>query len=150
RLGIVVDLAHAGHETARGALKVSTQPMIISHTSFDLRPGKNPPMAKMMAPRLSRKEHARVDAGGGGGVWTKLSDSMGEFVAGSKALADAIGIDHVGIGSDTDILSSRAGQSTNTPGLACPADSSRRPSRRCYSRASRPARSPRSAAATSA
>ena len=122
RLGIVVDLAHASHETVLGALKVSTQPVIISHTSFDQRAGKNPRMAKMMAPRLISKDHARVvaDAGGVIGVWTKLSDSMGEFVTGIKALVDAVGIDHVGIGSDTDILSPRAGQSTNAawPGLS--------------------------------
>ena len=106
----------------KGALKVSTQPVIVSHTSLDTRAGKNPRMAKMMAPRLISKDHARVVADSGGviGVWTKLSDSMSEFVAGIKALADAIGIDHVGIGSDTDILSSRPGQSTNAawPGLS--------------------------------
>ncbi len=122
RLGIVVNLAHASHETVLGALKVSTQPVIVSHTSFDTRPGKNPRMARMMAPRLISKDHARVvaDAGGVIGVWTKLSDSMGEFVGGIKALADAIGIDHVGIGTDSDILSSRPGQSTNAawPGLS--------------------------------
>jgi membrane dipeptidase len=122
RLGIVVDLAHASHETVKGALKVSTHPVIVSHTSLDSRAGKNPRMAKMMAPRLISKDHARVVAGAGGviGVWTKLSDSMAEYVAGIKALVDAIGIDHVGIGSDTDILSSRAGQSTNIawPGLS--------------------------------
>ncbi len=114
RLGIVVDLAHASHETVLGALKVSTEPVIVSHTSLDSRAGKNR-MAKMMAPRLISKEHARVvaDAGGVIGVWTKLCDSMGEYVTGIKALADAIGVDHVGIGTDTDILSSRAGQSTN-------------------------------------
>ncbi len=122
RLGIVVDLAHASHETVKGALKVSTQPAIVSHTSLDTRAGKNPRMAKMMAPRLISKDHARVvaDAGGVIGVWTKLSDSMGDYVAGIKALVDAVGIDHDGIGSDTDILSPRAGQSTNAawPGLS--------------------------------
>jgi membrane dipeptidase len=122
RLGIVVDLAHASHETVLGALKVSTRPMIISHTSLDTRTGKNPRMAKMMAPRLISKEHARVvaDAGGVIGVWTKLSDSLGEFVGGLKALADAVGVDHVGIGTDTNILSAQANQSTNGawPGLS--------------------------------
>jgi membrane dipeptidase len=122
RLGIVVDLAHASHETVLGALKVSTQPMLVSHTSLDTRPGKNPRTAKMMAPRLISKDHARViaDASGVIGMWTKLSDSMGEYVMGIKALVDAVGIDHVGIGSDTDILSPRAGQSTNAawPGLS--------------------------------
>ncbi|WZO98948.1 membrane dipeptidase [Isosphaeraceae bacterium EP7] len=122
RLGIVVDLAHASHETVLGALKSSNQPVIVSHTSIDTRPGKNPRMAKMMASRLISKDHARVvaDAGGVIGVWTKLSDSMDEYVTGIKAMVDAVGIDHVGIGTDTDILSSRPGQSTNAawPGLS--------------------------------
>jgi membrane dipeptidase len=30
-----------------------------------------------------------------------------------KAMVDAVGIDHVGIGTDTDLLSSRVGQGTN-------------------------------------
>src|SRR5262249_15853975 len=70
---------------------------------------------KMMSPRLISKEHARViaDAGGVIGVWTKLSGSLSEYVTGIKALADAIGVDHVGISTDSDILSSRTGQSTN-------------------------------------
>jgi membrane dipeptidase len=115
RLGIVVDLAHASHETVLGALKASKHPMIISHTSLDTQTGKNPRMAKMMAPRLISKDKARVfaDAGGVIGVWTKLTGSMEEYVAGLKALSDAIGVDHVGIGTDSDILSSRPGQSTN-------------------------------------
>jgi membrane dipeptidase len=115
RLGIVVDLAHASHKTVLGALKVSREPVIVSHTSYDARPGKNMRMARIMAPRLISKDHARVvaDAGGVIGVWTKLCDSMGEYVTGIKALADAIGIDHVGIGTDSDILSSRPGQATN-------------------------------------
>jgi membrane dipeptidase len=122
RLGIVVDLAHASHETVLGALKTSTQPVIVSHTSLDARPGKDPRMAKMMAPRLISKDHARVvaDAGGVIGVWTRLSDSLSEYVGGLKALADAVGVDHVGIGTDTNLLSPQAGQSTNAawPGLS--------------------------------
>ena len=69
----------------------------------------------MMKPRLISKEHAKVvaDAGGVVGVWTKLADSMKEFVEGIQAMVDAIGVDHVGIGSDTDLLSTRVGQGTN-------------------------------------
>jgi membrane dipeptidase len=72
-------------------------------------------MAEMMKPHLISKEHAKVvaDAGGVIGVWTKLADSAKEFVENTKAMADAVGIDHVGIGTDTDLLSSRVGQSTN-------------------------------------
>ena len=121
RLGVVVDLAHASHDTVLGALKVATQPLIVSHTSLDSRTGGNPRMAEMMKPRLISKGHAKVvaDAGGVIGVWTKLADSLKEFVESIKAMVDAVGIDHVGIGSDTDLLSSRMGQGTNKawPGL---------------------------------
>ena len=119
RLGIVVDLAHASPETVLGAIKVTTQPFIVSHTSLDSRTGGNPGMAQMMKPRLISKEHAKVvaDAGGVVGVWTHLADSLQEFVESIKAMVDAIGIDHVGMGTDTDLLSSRQGTNMAWPGL---------------------------------
>ncbi len=121
RLGILVDLAHASHETVLAALKVTTQPVIVSHTSLDSRTGGNPKLAEMMRPRLISKEHAKVvaDAGGVIGVWTHLADSLQDFVESVKAMVDAVGVDHTGIGTDTDLLSSRVGQGTNKawPGL---------------------------------
>ena len=68
-----------------------------------------------MKPRLISKEHAKVvaDAGGVVGVWTHMADSLPEFVGSIKAMLDAIGIDHVGVGTDTDLLSPRAGTGTN-------------------------------------
>ncbi len=115
RLGIVVDMAHASHDTVLGALKAATQPLVISHTNLDTWTGTNARMAEMMKPRLISKEHAKVvaDAGGIVGVWTHLTDSVAEFVGSIKAMVDAIGIDHVGLGTDTDLLSSRAGAGTN-------------------------------------
>lgn len=115
RLGILVDLAHASHETVLGALKVATQPFIVSHTSLDSHASGDPKMVAMMMPHLISKEHAKVvaDAGGVVGVWTKLADSLKDFVESIKAMVDAIGIDHVGIGTDTDLLSERVGQGTN-------------------------------------
>jgi membrane dipeptidase len=104
-----------------GALKIATKPVIISHTGLDSRTGANPRMAEMMKPHLISKERAKVvaDAGGVIGVWTKLADSPKEFVENIKAMADAVGIDQVGIGTDSDLLSSRVGQGTNKawPGL---------------------------------
>jgi len=121
RLGIVVDLAHASNETVLGAIKVTTQPFVVSHTSLNSRTGGDPRMVKMMQPRLISKEHAKVvaDAGGVVGVWTHLANSLPDFVESIKSMVDAIGIDHVGIGSDTDLLSSRVGSGTNRawPGL---------------------------------
>src|SRR6516164_7155080 len=72
-------------------------------------------MAEMMKPRLISKEHAKVvaDAGGVIGVWTHLADSLEDFVKSIQAMVDAVGIDHVGMGTDTDLLSARPGQGTN-------------------------------------
>ncbi len=116
RLGIVVDLAHGSHETVQAAVKISTQPILVSHTSLDSQPGTNARRAQMMAPRLISKEHGRVvaDAGGVIGVWTNLYDSVPEYVQGLRGMVNAVGVDHVAIGTDTDLLSPRAGRSTNT------------------------------------
>ena len=52
-------------------------------------------------------------------MWTHLADSLQDFVENIKAMVDAIGVDHVGIGTDTDLLSTRVGQGTNKayPGM---------------------------------
>jgi membrane dipeptidase len=121
RLGILVDLAHASAETVLAALNVASHPLIVSHTGLDSRTGADPRIAEIMKPHLISKEHAKVvaDAGGVIGVWTKVAGSPKEFVENIKAMVDAVGIDHVGIGTDTDFLSSRVGQGTNKawPGL---------------------------------
>jgi membrane dipeptidase len=105
RLGILVDLAHANTETTAAALKVSTKPVIISHTGLDTRLGSNPNMAQMMKPRLISKEQAKMvaDAGGIVGVWTHLADSPLEYAQNIRALVDVIGVDHVCIGTDTKL-----------------------------------------------
>jgi membrane dipeptidase len=115
RLGILVDLAHASPQTVLGALKVATKPILVSHTGLDTQTGSNPKMAAIMKPHLISKEHAKVvaDADGVIGVWTKLANSPREFVTNIKAMVDAIGVDHVGIGTDSDLQSARAGQGTN-------------------------------------
>ena len=121
RLGIVVDLAHASYATVLGALKVATQPVIVSHTSLASWTGGDRKMAEAMKPRLISQEHAKAVADSGGviGVWTQIADSLKDFVESIKAMVDAVGVDHVGIGTDNDILSTRVGQGTNTawPGL---------------------------------
>ncbi len=68
---------------------------------------------------VAHLSYYRTDAGVVIGVWTHLADSLPGFVDSIKAMLDAEGIDHVGIGTDTDLLSSRVGQGTNKawPGL---------------------------------
>jgi membrane dipeptidase len=47
------------------------------------------------------------------GVWTHLTSSPSEFVEIIMMMVDAIGIDHVGIGSDDDLLARRGGAGSN-------------------------------------
>ena len=103
KLGILVDLTHASNQTIDAALKVATQPVVISHTGLDTQLGQNESMAKMMRPRLISKEQAKIVANAGGiiGVWTHLADSALEYAQNIRALVDVIGVDHVCIGTDT-------------------------------------------------
>jgi membrane dipeptidase len=103
RMGILVDLAHGTDATVKGALKVAAEPMLISHTSMS-KDADNPDMRM----RAISKDLAREVAGAGGvvGVWRRGYDSLEDYVLGIKVMVDALGTDHVGIGTDTDITSS--------------------------------------------
>lgn len=113
RLGILVDLAHADKQTTEMALKVTTRPVVISHTGLDTQLGNDPRMARMMRPRLIGNAQAKMVAQAGGlvGVWTHLADSPLEYAQNLRAMADVIGIDHVCIGTDTKLT-----QPDNPPG----------------------------------
>ena len=103
RLGILIDLTHCNNEAIDKAIKVSTKPMLISHTGLNTRLGTNEKMAKMMMPRLISKEQAKkfADSGGVIGVWTHLADTPIEYAKNIKAMVDVVGIEHVCIGTDT-------------------------------------------------
>ena len=105
RLGMLIDLTHASNDMINAALKISTKPVIITHTGLDTQLGQNANMAKMMRPRLISKEQAKIVAEAGGviGVWTHLSDSALEYAQNIRAIVDTIGIDHVCIGTDTKL-----------------------------------------------
>jgi membrane dipeptidase len=108
RLGILIDLAHASNETLNAALKLTTNPVIISHTGLDTQLGQNERMASMMRPRLISKEQAKIvaDAGGVIGVWTHLAETPMEYAKNIRALVDVVGVDHVCIGTDTKLTPS--------------------------------------------
>ncbi|GAB4024676.1 dipeptidase [Spirosoma gilvum] len=108
RLGILIDLTHASNTTIDAALKITTKPVLITHTGLDTQLGMNQMMAKMMRPRLISKEQAKIvaDAGGVIGVWTHLADSPLEYAQNIKVMADIVGVDHVCIGTDTKLTPS--------------------------------------------
>ncbi len=98
RLGILVDLAHAHIDTVKNAVAVSEKPVILSHSRLRM-PG-------VSYPRFLGPEHARLIAETGGviGAWPAGIgiSSLDEFLDEIMRLVEAVGVDHVGIGSDMD------------------------------------------------
>ena len=98
QLRMIVDLAHASYETTRDTVEMSSVPTMISHTH--LRHDTND------SPRLVSLEHARVVANAGGliGAWPSgvRSATFENFVEEIVFLVDAIGVEHVAIGTDMD------------------------------------------------
>jgi len=94
--GLVVDVAHGAYDLVKRAAAVTTKPLVLSHTSLAQTPG---PRSRRISP-----DHARVIAGTGGiiGVWPPSSEfkDLDAMARGAARLADLIGVDHVGIGSD--------------------------------------------------
>lgn len=98
RLGMIVDLAHASYETTRDAVEASSVPTMISHTHLRHTDDDSP--------RLVSLPHARVVAEAGGliGAWPSgvRSATFEDFVDEIMFLVDAVGAEHVAIGSDMD------------------------------------------------
>ena len=94
--GMVVDVAHGTYDLVKRAASVTTKPLVLSHTSLSQAPG---PRSRTISP-----DHARVIAGTGGviGVWppTSVYRDLDAMALGIARLADLVGVDHVGIGSD--------------------------------------------------
>jgi membrane dipeptidase len=98
RLGLIVDCAHATFETTLGVLEISSQPVMISHSHLD--------HAERHHPRLLSAEHGQAVAEAGGliGAWPSgvTSTSLDDFADEVARLAELVGVDHVGIGTDMD------------------------------------------------
>jgi len=98
RLGLIIDVAHATQATCAGVVAESRVPVMLSHSN--LQSGTEP------SPRLISLEHARLiaDAGGIIGAWPAGigSASLADFVGQILALVDAVGIEHVAVGTDMD------------------------------------------------
>lgn len=96
RRGIVVDVAHGTYELVKQAAAITTKPLVLSHTSLMDRP--RPRMRRISA------EHARAvaDTGGVIGVWppAHVFPTIRSLAAGIARMVDAVGLDHVGIGTD--------------------------------------------------
>ena len=98
RLGILVDVAHATAGTVKQAAKVSTKPLLLSHTALrgSKAQGSTPLTERQVTP-----DHARAiaETGGSIGIW-HFFPSLERYVDGLKEMADVVGVDHVSIGTD--------------------------------------------------
>ena len=96
--GVVVDLAHATFAVTKDAVEVSTKPVMISHSNLTT--------AALNHPRLISPEHARLVASAGGIIGSVPSgigqNTFADFIDSILRLVDAVGIDHVAIGTDMD------------------------------------------------
>lgn len=97
--GMLVDVAHASPATAMGAISASSKPVIASHVHIHSQ--------ALSHPRFISVYMARAIAEKGGGVlgaWPAgigITDLKG-FVDRTFELIDAVGIDHVCLGTDMD------------------------------------------------
>lgn len=95
-LGIVVDVAHGPFDLVQRAAKVTTRPLVLSHTSLTPRPG---PRSRQIS-----AAHARLVADTDGliGVWPSagIFANLEAMAHGARQLADVVGADHVALGSD--------------------------------------------------
>jgi membrane dipeptidase len=98
RLRILIDLSHASLAASRHAAEISDQPMLLSHSN--LRQGRS------RHPRLISAEHARLVTDSGGLVGATAAgfdqSSFDEYIVTVLRMVDAVGVDHVAIGTDLD------------------------------------------------
>ncbi len=96
RLGIVVDVAHGTFDLVKRVASVTSNPLVLSHSSLSASPGR---YSRTISP-----DHARLIAATGGviGVWPPLNifPSLEAMAVGMARLVDVVGVDHVGLGSD--------------------------------------------------
>lgn len=112
RLGILLDLAHMTPDGIRQALAVTTVAPVWSHSSVTrgTAPSWSMPATKARQLPIDAAE-AVAEAGGVVGLWALGSDvgrSPEAYAARLAELAEWLGSEHVGIGTDTNALSKPA------------------------------------------
>ncbi|MBS0639984.1 MAG: membrane dipeptidase [Proteobacteria bacterium] len=98
-LGIIVDVAHCSEDTVRGVAQAARAPFICSHANL-----KEPGHPLGDHPRFLGPDYARmvVESGGVVGAWIAVlnEEKLPGLIRHMFRLIDALGIDHVGIGTD--------------------------------------------------
>ena len=99
KIGVIVDVAHCAEQTVRGVVKAASKPILCSHANL-LEPG----VPGGEHPRFISRDYAAmvVETGGVIGAWlsTLTREKVPGLIRHMFRLIDAVGIDHVGIGTD--------------------------------------------------
>lgn len=102
RVGVIVNVAHCSEATVRGVARVAARPFLCSHANLQEpgHPGGD-------HPRYIGPDYARMVAESGGVIGAWMSVPQQEGLAGMLRqlfrLIDAVGVDHVGIGTDLPV-----------------------------------------------
>lgn len=98
-LGIIVDVAHCSEDTVRGVARSARKPFICTHANLT-----EPGHPDGDHPRYIGPDYARmiVESGGVVGAWIAVlhREKLPGMIRHLFRAIDALGIDHVGIGSD--------------------------------------------------
>lgn len=99
KAGIIVDVAHCSEDTVKGVARVATSPFLCTHSNL-----KEPGAPNGDHPRFIGPDYARmvVESGGVVGAWISVlaEEKLPGMIRHLFRMIDALGIDHVGIGSD--------------------------------------------------
>jgi membrane dipeptidase len=98
-LGVMVDVAHCSQDAVKGIVAATDRPLLCTHANL-LEPGA--PGGEH--PRFIGLDYARMVAGTGGviGAWITVlyQEKFDGLIRHMLRLIDAVGVDHVGIGTD--------------------------------------------------
>jgi membrane dipeptidase len=99
RLGIIVDVAHCSEATVKGVAAAATQPILCSHANLKEQGHPDGDHPRYVGPEYARMV---VDTGGVIGAWFSVLwvEKLPGLIRHLFRLIDAVGIDHVGIGTD--------------------------------------------------
>jgi len=102
RLGMIVDVAHATYASTKAVANIATKPLLLSHTALA---GSRAMASTRLFDRCVTPDHARVIAqtGGAVGIWAIFAD-LDKYVEGIKEMTDVIGVDHVCVGTDQQVV----------------------------------------------
>lgn len=99
RLGVILDVAHCSEDTVKGVAAVATKPFLCTHSNLKEPGHKNGDHPRFIGPDYARMV---VESGGVVGAWISVlvEEKLPGMIRHLFRMIDALGIDHVGIGSD--------------------------------------------------